>query len=138
VREDEWHTKRGCGALVHEVNAVPNELVERIELALSSTPVELIGPVGHEALQPFQLCALSPAYAGYLVGPSCMAQPCPQIIEHLIRDVNPKWFHYNTPMVRNAINKSTGFLVAAQIGRSCAVKALSARLGLSGGDLLFT
>src|SRR5258708_39526544 len=26
-----------------------------------------------------------------------MAQPCPQIIEHLIRDVNPKWFHYNDP-----------------------------------------
>ena len=33
----------------------------------------------------------------YLVGPSCLAQPCPQIIEHLIRDVNPKWFHYNNP-----------------------------------------
>ena len=26
-----------------------------------------------------------------------MAQPCQQIIEHLIRDVNPKWFHYNYP-----------------------------------------
>jgi hypothetical protein len=26
-----------------------------------------------------------------------MAQPCPQIIEHFIRDVNPKWFQYNTP-----------------------------------------
>ena len=23
----------------------------------------------------------------------CVTQPCPQIIEHLIRDVNPKWFH---------------------------------------------
>ena len=28
-----------------------------------------------------------------------MAQPCPQIIEHLIRDVNPKWFHYNKPIL---------------------------------------
>jgi hypothetical protein len=28
-----------------------------------------------------------------------MAQPCPQIIEHLIRDVNPKWFHDNKPIL---------------------------------------
>src|SRR5258708_2697240 len=28
-----------------------------------------------------------------------MLQPCPQIIELLIRDVNPKWFHYNNPLL---------------------------------------
>jgi hypothetical protein len=28
-----------------------------------------------------------------------MVQPCPQIIERLIRDVNPKWFHYNNPLL---------------------------------------
>jgi len=31
-----------------------------------------------------------------------MAQPCPQIIEDLIRDVNPKWFHYNSPILANS------------------------------------
>jgi hypothetical protein len=35
---------------------------------------------------------LFPSYPGYLLGPSCMVQPRPQIVEHLIRDVNPKWF----------------------------------------------
>jgi hypothetical protein len=27
-----------------------------------------------------------------------MAQPFPQVIEHLTRDVNPKWFHCNNPI----------------------------------------
>ena len=58
-----------------------------------------MGPVGHEALQPVQLGALFPAYAGYLIGPSRMAQPCPQIVEHLIRDMNPKRFHYNKSLL---------------------------------------
>jgi hypothetical protein len=31
-----------------------------------------------------------------------MAQPCPQIIEHLVRDVSPKWFHYNNPLLATA------------------------------------
>jgi len=79
---------------VHEVDAVPCELVERVELALPSTPVELMRPVGHEAPQPVQLGALLPAYAGHLIGPSRMAQPYPQIVEYLIRDMNPKRFHY--------------------------------------------
>ena len=99
MREDEWHTKGGCGALVHEVDAVPNELIERIELALPNTPVELIGPVGHEVLQPIQLSALSPAYAGYLVGPSCMAQPRSQLVKHLVCNLNPKRLHYNNPLL---------------------------------------
>jgi hypothetical protein len=28
-----------------------------------------------------------------------MAQPCPQIVKHLIRDVNPKRFHYNNSLL---------------------------------------
>jgi hypothetical protein len=28
-----------------------------------------------------------------------MAQPCPQIVEHLIRDMNPKRFHYNKSLL---------------------------------------
>ena len=67
-------------------------MVERVELSLPGTPVELIGPVGNEAPQPAQFGALFPSYARYLVGPSSIAQPCPQIIEHLVRDMNPKWF----------------------------------------------
>jgi hypothetical protein len=34
-----------------------------------------------------------------LVRPSGMAQPYPQIIEHFIRDVNPKRFHYNNSLL---------------------------------------
>ena len=34
-----------------------------------------------------------------------MAQPCPQIIEHLIRDVNPKLFHNNNPLVALAVGQ---------------------------------
>src|SRR5215472_1890425 len=99
VREDERHTKAGCGALVHKMDAVPSELVEGVELALPGMPVELTGPVGREAPQPVQLSSLSPAYAGYLVGPSCMAQPCPQVVEHLVCNMNPKRLHYNNVLL---------------------------------------
>src|SRR5260221_8430543 len=47
VREDERHTTAGRGALVHEVDALPSELLQRVELALPNTPVKIIGPVGH-------------------------------------------------------------------------------------------
>ena len=87
---------------MHEVDALPGEVVERVELPLPGTPVELMGPVGNEALQPVQFGALFPPYARYLVGPSCVAQPCPQIVEHLIRDVNPKRFHYNKSLLAMA------------------------------------
>src|SRR5690242_2735942 len=80
------------------MDAVPSEVVERVELALPGAPVELMGPVGHEAPQPVQRSALSPAYAGYLVGPSCVAQPCPQIVEHVVCNMNPKRLHCNTPL----------------------------------------
>ena len=80
---------------MHEVDALPGEVVERVEPPLPGTPVELIGPVGYMALQPVQLGALFPPYARYLVGPSRTAQPYPQIVEHVIRDMNPKWFHYD-------------------------------------------
>src|SRR5262245_60197847 len=73
VREDEWHTRAGRSALVHEVDTLPCQLVEGVELALPSAPVKLIGPVGHEVPQPVQLSALSPANASYLIGPSCIA-----------------------------------------------------------------
>ena len=80
---------------MHEVDALPSEVIERVKLPLPGTPVELMGPVRNEAPQPVEFGALLPPYPGYLVGPSCMVQPCPQIVEHLIRDVNPKRFHYN-------------------------------------------
>ncbi len=62
-------------ALHERGHRTPGEVVERVELPLPSTPVELIGPEGDEALQPVQLRALLPAYVGNLVGPSRMAQP---------------------------------------------------------------
>src|SRR5437870_4507650 len=108
VREDERHTPAGCRTLVYEVDAIPNEVVESVEPPFPGTPVELIGPVGHEALQPVQFGALLPAYAGYLVWPSRMAQPCPQIVEHLIRDMNPKRFHYNKSLLAIASDERAG------------------------------
>lgn len=44
VRKDERRTASGCGALVYEVDAVPGELVERVELALSMHKQSPIGP----------------------------------------------------------------------------------------------
>jgi hypothetical protein len=74
------------------MNALPGKVLERVELLLPGTPVELIGPVGHETPQPVQIGALFPADAGYLVGPSRLAQASTQVVEDFIRDMNPKWF----------------------------------------------
>jgi len=68
-------------------------LARKFESLLPRTPVELVAPVRHEVSQPVQFGTLFPLYARYLVGPPCSAQPYPQIVEHLIRDMNPKWFH---------------------------------------------
>ena len=38
-------------------------------------------------------------YIRQLVRPSRVAQPYPQIIEHFIRDMNPKWFHCNNSLL---------------------------------------
>ena len=99
VREDERQPPARCRRLMHKVNPLPGEVMERVEPSLPGTPVELIGPVGNEASKPVQLGALFPAYAWNLVGPSGMAQPCPQIVEHLIRDMNPKGFQSNTSLL---------------------------------------
>jgi hypothetical protein len=37
-----------------------------------------------------------------------MVQPCPQIVEHLIRDVNPKRFHYNNSLSAMACGQLNG------------------------------
>src|SRR5580658_2736008 len=46
VRENERHTPTRCRTLVHKVDALPGEVVERVEPPLPATPVELVGPVG--------------------------------------------------------------------------------------------
>src|SRR6516225_6053818 len=93
---------------MHEVDALPREVAERVQFPLPGTPVELMGPVRNEAPQPVQFGALFPPYAGNLVGPSCLVQPCPQIVEHLIRDVNPKRFHYNNSLFAMACCQLNG------------------------------
>ena len=50
VREDEGHTTARCRTPVHEVDALPREVVERVQPSLPGVPVEFMGPVGHEAL----------------------------------------------------------------------------------------
>ena len=115
VREDERYTPAGCRTLVYEVDAIPNEVLESVEPPFPGTPVELIRPVGHEALQPVQLGALLPAYAGYLVRPSRMAQPCPQIVEHLIRDMNSKRFHDNKPLLAIASNEPDAQAISCRV-----------------------
>ena len=116
---------------MHEVDAVPSELVERVELALPSAPVKLIGPVGHEAPQPVQLSALSPAYAGYLVWPSCIAQPCPQIIEHFVCNMNPKRLHYNNSLLAWPAERA-GMRSGYHSHKSlCLINALTGEVGFS-------
>src|SRR5439155_11032553 len=93
VCEDERYTPAGCRTLAHEVDVLPGEVVEGVESRFPGRPIELIGPIRDKVPQPFQLSALFPANAGYLVWPSRAAQPCPQIVKHFIRDVNLKRFH---------------------------------------------
>ena len=35
-----------------------------------------------------------------------MAQPCPEVREHIICDMNPKWFHYNNSILAVASGQS--------------------------------
>jgi hypothetical protein len=37
-----------------------------------------------------------------------MAQPCPEIVEHLIRDMNPKRLHYNNSLLAMACGQPNG------------------------------
>src|SRR5215472_1010771 len=90
------------------MDALRGEVIKRVELPLPGTPVKLIGPVGDQASQPVHLGALFPAYAGYLVGPSRMAQPRSEIVEHLIRDMNPKRLHYNNSLLAVACGQPKG------------------------------
>src|SRR5436853_3458374 len=60
VCEDERHTLTRYGTLMHEVDALKAKVVERVELPLPGSPVELMRPVGHEVLQPVQLGTLFP------------------------------------------------------------------------------
>jgi hypothetical protein len=69
VRKNQRNTRTGRRTLIDEMNALAHKVVESIEPAFPGTPVELIGPVRDEALQPFELSALLPPYAGDLVGP---------------------------------------------------------------------
>ena len=95
VRMSGRHRLR-CPSLVHEVNALPFEVIESVQPLLPGAPVEIVGPVGEELLQPFQFGALFPTDAGHLIWPSRIAQPRPQIVEHLVGDVNSKWFHQDS------------------------------------------
>jgi hypothetical protein len=94
VREDQRLTPPGCRTLVHKVEAFPDAVLETTELPFPRAPIELIGPISYDVPQPFQFGALVPPDTGYLVGPSRIAQPCAQVVEHLIRDMNPKWLHH--------------------------------------------
>src|SRR5262249_58338733 len=84
VREDNRNSPARGSTLVHEVDTVPSELIESAKPLLPGTPIKVVRPVGHEVLQPIQVRALFPTYAGHLVGPSCTSYPCSQIIDHFI------------------------------------------------------
>ena len=99
VCEDERHTPARCRTLVHKVDALPGEVMERIESRFPRTPVELIGPIRDEVSQPVQLSALLPAYTGYLVWPSRAVQPSSQIVKRFICDLNLKRFHSAIPLI---------------------------------------
>ncbi len=50
---------------------------------------------------------LFPACTGYLDGPSRLAQPCPQVVERLTRDINPKRFQGNTSSRPGTVTRRT-------------------------------
>jgi hypothetical protein len=78
---------------VHKVDALPGEMMERVETRFLGAPVELIDPIGDQLLQPFQIGALLPADTGDLVRPSRAAQAGAEVVEGFVRDVNVKAFH---------------------------------------------
>src|SRR5215469_13554055 len=73
MRENERQALTRCCPLIHEVDAFPCEVLETVKPLLPCAPVEIIGPEGHETLQPIQIGALLPTYAGHLVRPSRMS-----------------------------------------------------------------
>ncbi len=110
VCEDQRHAPAGCRALVNEMDAFPGEVVERIELPFPGPPIERISPVRYEVPQPVLLGALFPADTGYLIGPSGLAQPYPQIIEDLIRDMDLKRLHRLDRKLADGIGQNLGRL----------------------------
>src|SRR5262249_21737658 len=94
MRQDQWRTAAGRCTLMNEMDAFPSELIESVEPLLPHAPIKLIRPVGDNAPQPLQLRALPPLDAGNLIGPPGTAQAHAQIVEHLILDMNAKWFQH--------------------------------------------
>jgi hypothetical protein len=101
VREDEWHTTTGCGA--GAVSCRPKWVVDAW-LALPGTPLELIGPVGHEVPQPVQL--------------SACPQPLPVPGRAILYGAMPNRQHLVTNMNRNGSTTTTPPGVAAN-ARAC-------------------
>jgi hypothetical protein len=99
MRQQQRYTSARCRTLVYKVNALPGKVIQRVEPPLPGTPVELVSPVRNQVSQSLQLRALLPGNTGNLVRPSRLPQPCPQIVKHLIRDINPTRFHLNTSLL---------------------------------------
>src|SRR5262249_10652220 len=101
--EYQRRTAAGFRTLMDEMDAFPDEVIESVEPLLPRAPVELIGPIGDDVLQPLPLGALFPLDAGDLVGPSGTAQALAQIVEDLILDMNAKWFQHEDSSAARSI-----------------------------------
>src|SRR6202000_2327573 len=50
--EDQWRPPTRPCTLVYEMNAFPGEVVEGVKPLFPGAPVELVGPIRHDVLQP--------------------------------------------------------------------------------------
>jgi hypothetical protein len=88
--KDERYPDLAPSRLMHEVDAhaieLRTELIERVELAFSGTPVEPVGPVGEYLSQVLEVDALLPNSARRRIGPARIADSRLEVDENLFLD----------------------------------------------------
>jgi hypothetical protein len=83
----------GAAALaVHEVDPgavdVGEEVLVAVEVPLGGAPVVPVRPVRQHRAQVAEVGALAPRGSGRRIGPAGVADPCPQVVEDGVRDVD--------------------------------------------------
>ena len=103
VREYQRERIGALTPLMHEMDSLATdvgcELSEGIQVPLLSPPVERARPVGHQLLQVTDVSTGRPARVGQRPRPSGAAQPRPQIVQDLGRDLDRKGLraHHHEP-----------------------------------------
>src|SRR5215208_5863080 len=89
--EEQRQWVRADASLVDEVEIDPVErrleLIERVQLCLLSPPVEAVEPTLGEAPHEREVRPVLPSGLRDLVGPTGALQPLPQVVQHVVVDI---------------------------------------------------